>query len=321
MKKIAFFMGKGGVGKTTISATVAYQLSRENKKVLIVSLDPAHNLGDVFEKKLTNEKRPLGANLDGVEIDLSAWVARYLKESRNEIRSNYLYHSAINLENYVNILKYSPGTEEYAVLWAIEYIYREYAAAYDIIIFDTPPTALTLRFLAMPSITSLWVGQLSKMREKILKKRQTILAVNPKASIVRNRPLEDGGDEDVPVQGATDKKNDKIYIKLSGISARLTELQRLFSHESYLSVVVNPDTLSLSEALRIREELDRLGVHINSVCLNKTSAEGAGRENVEKNFGGCPVFMSPLLTEGVRAVSDLSVIDVEGVKNDLKAAE
>jgi hypothetical protein len=55
--------------------------------------------------------------------------------------------------------------------------------------------------------------------------------------------------------------------------------------------------------------------------LNKTSAEGAGRENVEKNFGGCPVFMSPLLTEGVRAVSDLSVIDVKGVKNDLKAAE
>jgi arsenite-transporting ATPase len=317
MKKIAFFMGKGGVGKTTISSTVAYQLGRDNTKVLIVSLDPAHNLGDVFQKKLGNEKLPLDANLDGMEIDLSVWVARYLKESREEIKANYAYHNAINVDSYVNILKYSPGTEEYAVLWAIEHVYKQYASEYDLIIFDTPPTALTLRFLAMPSITGLWVRELSAMREKILKKRQTILAINPGAGIVKSySPAGEGA----PVQGAMNKNDDQIYIKLSGIARRLTELQRLFSRESYLSVVVNPDTLSLSEALRIREELDKLGVHIHSVCLNKTSPEGTGRENVEKNFGGCPVFMSRLLAEGVRAVSDLGAIDVAGVKNDIKAA-
>jgi arsenite-transporting ATPase len=320
MKKIAFFLGKGGVGKTTVSSTVAYQLSGENIRVLIVSLDPAHNLGDVFQKKLMNEKLPMGANLDGVEIDLSAWVARYLKESRDEIKRNYQYHSAINVDSYVNILKYSPGTEEYAVLWAIEYIYKEYADKYDLIIFDTPPTALTLRFLAMPSITGLWVRELSAMREKILKKRQTILSLNPKAGIVKSYSPGAAPEDDVPVQGAMDKNDDQIYVRLSGIGARLTELQGLFSRESYLSVVVNPDTLSLAEALRIREELGKLGVHINSVSLNKTSPEGAGRENIEKNFGNCPVFMSPLLPEGLREVSDLGVIDVEGLKNDIKAA-
>jgi arsenite-transporting ATPase len=263
-----------------------------------------------------------------MEIDLSAWVARYLQESRAEIKANYAYHSAINVESYINILKYSPGTEEYAVLWAIEHIYREYAAAYDLIIFDTPPTALTLRFLAMPSITALWVRELSAMREKILKKRQTILAINPDAAIVKKfSPARTGAPEDpeppeeeIPVQGAMNKNDDQIYLKLSGIGKRLAELQKLFSRESYLSVVVNPDTLSLSEALRIRGELDKLGVHINSVCLNKASPEGKGLENVEKNFGECPVFMSRLLSEGVRAVSDLDLIDVEDVKNDIKAA-
>jgi arsenite-transporting ATPase len=206
-------------------------------------------------------------------------------------------------------------------LWAIEHIHKEYAAAYDLIIFDTPPTALTLRFLAMPSITGLWVRQLSAMREKILKKRQTILALNPEASIVKGfSPARDSAGDEAPVQGAMDKNDDQIYIKLSGIGRRLTELQRLFSQESYLSVVVNPDTLSLSEALRIRGELDKLGVHINSVCLNKASSEGAGRENVEKNFGNCPVFMSRLLTEGIRTVSDLGAIDIEGVKNDITGA-
>ena len=128
MKKIAFFLGKGGVGKTTISSTVAYQISQEGTKVLIVSLDPAHNLGDVFGKKLSNEVQPLETNLDGMEVELAVWVNRYLKQSRDEIRTNYMYHSAINLETYVNILKYSPGTEEYAVLWAIEHVYKTYAS-------------------------------------------------------------------------------------------------------------------------------------------------------------------------------------------------
>jgi arsenite-transporting ATPase len=320
MKKIAFFLGKGGVGKTTISSTVAWQLSREGVKVLIVSLDPAHNLGDVFQKKLTNQKLPLGANLDGIEIDLSAWVARYLKESRDEIKANYAYHNAINVDSYINILKYSPGTEEYAVLWAIEHIYKDYAAEYGLIVFDTPPTALTLRFLAMPSITSLWVRELSAMREKILKKRQTIFSLNPKAGIVKSYS-QTSGSEDAPVQGAMNKNEDKIYLKLSGIGSRLTELQRLFSRESYLSVVVNPDTLSVAEALRIREELDKLGVHIHSVSLNKASPEGAGRQRVEEDFDKCPVFASRLLPEGIRAVSDLGTIDVEGLKNHMKAAE
>jgi arsenite-transporting ATPase len=320
MKKIAFFMGKGGVGKTTISSSVAYQLAREGKKVLIVSLDPAHNLGDVFQKKLSNELKPLDANLDGIEIELSVWVAKYLKQSRDEIHSNYLYQNAINLETYVNILKYSPGTEEYAVLWAIEFVYKEYSGRYDLIIFDTPPTALTLRFLAMPSITSLWVRELTKMRERILKKRQTILALNPDASILKNHvDTGDGVPKDEPdVQGGFTKEDDQIYLKLSSISGRLASLQKLFSEESYLTVVVNPDTLSLSEALRIRKELGNLGVRINSVCLNKSvPGSGSHKENVEREFDGCPVFASSLLPDGVRLVTDLGNIDVGGVKADM----
>jgi anion-transporting ArsA/GET3 family ATPase len=107
-------------------------------------------------------------------------------------------------------------------------------------------------------------------------------------------------------------------MKLSSISGRLAELQRLFSEESYLSVVVNPDTLSLSEALRIRKELGNLGVSINSVCLNK-SVPGGGthRENVEKEFDACPVFESSLLSAGLHEVSDLGGIDVSGVKTDM----
>ena len=302
MKKLAFFLGKGGVGKTTVSSTVAYQFSREGKKILIVSLDPAHNLGDVFQLALSNERTSLGPNLDAIEIDLAAWVSRYLKESRDEIKETYKYNVTMNLDSYINILKYSPGTEEYAVLWAIEHIYRDYEQKYDLIIFDTPPTALTLRFLAMPSISLMWVRELSGMRARILEKRQTVMKLNPGASVI---------------QGTSKKEDDKIYTKLSGITSRLTGLHRLFTEQSYLAVVVNPDNLSLAEALRIRHELEKLEVFINSVCLNKAPGEGECREKVEDSFQKFPVFTSFLLPGGLHSVDDLARIDVEGVKQDI----
>ena len=303
MKKLAFFLGKGGVGKTTLSSTVAYQMSLQGRKVLIVSLDPAHNLGDVFGKTLSNDKTSLCRGLDGIEIDLAAWVARYLNESRDEIRSTYKYNVTINLDSYMNILKYSPGTEEYAVLWAIEHTYREFKDKYDLIIFDTPPTALTLRFLAMPSISLLWVRELSGMREKILSKRQTVMKLNPDAGIIR---------------GSSDKNEDKIYSKLTGISSRLKGLHRLFTEESYLAVVVNPDNLSVAEALRIRNELEKLEVIINSVCLNKAPDEGGCEEKVQSSFRKFPVFTSFLLPGGLHTMEDLGRIHADGVLADIQ---
>lgn len=302
MKKLAFFLGKGGVGKTTISSSVAYQLGQEGKKVLIASLDPAHNLGDVFGVTLQDSKTALGPGLDGIEIDLASWVHRYLRDCREEIKDNYKYHTTINLDSYINILKYSPGTEEYAVLWAIEHIYREYRDAYDLIVFDTPPTALTLRFLAMPSISLIWVRELSAMRAKILKKRQTVLRLNPEANLVR---------------GASKKEEDRIYTKLSGISGRLAGLHQIFQDESYLTVVVNPDDLSLAEALRIRHELEKLEVRVHSICLNKAPDEGECKEKVEDSFRKFPVFTSFHLEGGIAGAEDLGRVDVEDLKNDL----
>ncbi len=135
MSRLVFFLGKGGVGKTTLSSATASALARQGRKVLIVSLDPAHNLGDVFGIRLRNEPTPMAERLDGIEVDVAEWVARYLDESRREIKANYAYSMSLNLESFLDILKFAPGTEEYAVLWAIEHVHQTYAGAYDTIIF------------------------------------------------------------------------------------------------------------------------------------------------------------------------------------------
>ncbi len=303
MKKVAFFLGKGGVGKTTLSSATAYYLSRMGRKVLIVSLDPAHNLGDVFGMKLSNKRTPLATNLDGIEVDLQEWIARYLKESREEILATYRYNTTINLDSYINIMKYTPGTEEYAVLWAIEHVVQAYGDEYDRIIFDTPPTALTLRFLAMPTISMLWVRELLNMREKVLKKRQTILSLNPQAHVIR---------------GSSKPEDDRIYGKLSSIQSRLSSLHQLFKNESYLTVIINPDTLSLAEAIRIKHELEKLDVYIDSVCFNKAPSDGACGDEVKQNFHRFPIFTSVYVPTGLKTNEDLAKVEIPELVEDME---
>ena len=302
MSRLVFFLGKGGVGKTTLSSATAYALSRQGKRVLIASLDPAHNLGDVFGIRLRNEPMPMAEGLDGIEVDVAEWVTRYLDESRREIKATYAYNMSLNLDSLLDILKYAPGTEEYAVLWAIEHVQQAYAGAYDTIVFDTPPTALALRFLAMPSLSILWMQALAKLRGQILAKRQTLLKVNPTAPVLK---------------GATDKREDRVYGKLTSIQRRLHSLHDLFTRDSYLTVVMNPDELSLAESLRIREELDRLGLRLRSVCLNKAVPAAAIPNGLAEQFKDFPIFTSDLRSGGIQGKEGLAQVDVAGLVQHL----
>ncbi|MFA5028975.1 MAG: ArsA-related P-loop ATPase, partial [Candidatus Methylomirabilota bacterium] len=165
--------------------------------------------------------------------------------------------------------------------------------------------ALTLRFLAMPSLSILWVRELAKMRERILEKRTTLLKVNPDATVLK---------------GATEKGEDRVYGKLSSIQERLHRLHDLFVRESYLTVVLNPDELSLAESLRIREELSRLGLTIRSLCLNKAAPAAPLPGNLSERFREIPIFPSHFRLEGVHGLEDLGRVDVSGLVGHLQQA-
>ena len=218
MRETAFFLGKGGVGKTTLSSAFALTLARRGKKVLIASLDPAHNLGDSLKTTLAGEPKNVEPNLDALEVDVAQWVDKYLDDSRKQLKSTYSYNLTLNMDSFFKILKYSPGTEEYATLWAIEDVHCRLAPDYDIVVFDTPPTALSLRFLSLPALSGLWVEELTKLRERILERRQTITRLNPESPVAAS---------------CVDKNDDKVYGKLGSIRARLAALNTLFSKESF----------------------------------------------------------------------------------------
>jgi arsenite-transporting ATPase len=282
--KILFSTGKGGVGKSTMAAAAAWQLSRDHR-VLIISLDPAHNLGDIFGVTLNGGRKQFSKNLHLGEVDLQQLSKEYLKREIDVLSGSYKYLQTLNLDNYFSVLKYSPGIEEYALLTSIEETIRD-EQDYDIIIFDTPPTGLTLRFLALPRVTITWIDRLIQIRQKILEKRYTIQKI---------RGNLEKGTEDSGITLKYDEKDDDVLRRLRSLKANYENLTTILSgKDCTVFVVFNPDLLSLRESQRLVEGLRELHLPLRLMINNKVTGDNeAMAEYVEstmiRSAGDIPV--------------------------------
>jgi arsenite-transporting ATPase len=88
--KYILFGGKGGLGKTTLSAATSYWLAKQGKRVCIFSTDPQASLSDIFERKIFGEGEVhIMPNLFALEIDADKRIDAYQREIRNKIKDMY----------------------------------------------------------------------------------------------------------------------------------------------------------------------------------------------------------------------------------------
>jgi len=268
--KILFFTGKGGVGKSTLAAATAWQLSKKHR-VLIVSLDPAHNLGDIFGVKVRGEMR-FSETLHLQEVDLKKLSQDYLKREIKVLSDTYKYIQVLNLDTYFSVLKYSPGIEEYALLTSIEKTIRA-ESGFEYIIFDTPPTGLTMRFLALPQVTVTWIDRLAQIRQKILEKCYTIQNIK-------------GPQSEGETLLSYDEKDDDILGKLVSLKSNYQSLNKILQGSICSIVLVfNPDMLSLKESMRLIEGLKELRLPLRLLLHNKISLDNLETaDRVEKEL-------------------------------------
>jgi arsenite-transporting ATPase len=282
--KVLFYTGKGGVGKSTMAAAAAWQLSRKHR-VLIVSLDPAHNLGDIFCVSLNNGAKQLTENLHLREVDLKKLSRDYLEREVAVLTDTYKYLQVLNLDRYFSILKYSPGIEEYALLTSIEETIRG-EKGFDYVIFDTPPTGLTLRFLALPQVTITWIDRLTQIRRQILEKRYTIQKVRG--------PLPEG-EKSPEIRLKFDEDDDGVIMRLKALKRNYDALNGILQGEDCgVILVFNPDILSLRESDRLIEGLKELRLPLRLLINNKVTEENREMASrVEEEFrtmaGGIPI--------------------------------
>lgn len=158
-----FVGGKGGVGKTTISCSLAIQLAKKLQKVLIISTDPAHNLSDAFNQKISSTATPIKGftNLDGIEIDPK-------EAHEGDLNMNEILGVDIDkdTQDIFNQLSNSiPGIDEAMcigiLLKTVKYM------NYNAVIFDTAPTGHTLHLLSFPAIMEKGLTHLSSMKNNM----------------------------------------------------------------------------------------------------------------------------------------------------------
>ena len=263
--KTVFLTGKGGVGKSTLAAALAWQLASRERRVLAVSLDPAHNLGDLFGVTIGDGGVDYSEHLTLREADVEAAARRSLKQSMDLLRETYRYAGALQLDRAFDVLKFSPGVEEYAALVLLESVFRQERDR-DVVVFDTPPTGLTLRILALPQVALMWIERLVRVRRQILDKRHTIRRIAADEIGTGFEHL------------AYREDDDRVMQKLTELGDRYARLREaLCGGDNAIGVVFNPDELSWHESRRLVEGLRSLRMPVRLAFSNRVTDDDSDR--------------------------------------------
>src|SRR5262245_34579149 len=114
-KRILFFGGKGGVGKTTCASAMALAAAKERKRVLLVSTDPAHSTSDIFERPFSREEKEIYPCLTGIELDSDFEARRYVDQVKGQIARLFSPTIVKEAERQIELAATMPGVEDVAL--------------------------------------------------------------------------------------------------------------------------------------------------------------------------------------------------------------
>ena len=290
MSRIYIFTGKGGVGKTSVAAAHAVLSAQEGKRTLLVSTDMAHNLGDVFERKLGKEPVCQTKNLDLYEIDPNYVMEQDFRDILECVGKMLPDSSGRNMEDFGML----PGMEELFSLLKIADI-RD-TGAYERIIVDCAPTGETLSLLKFPELLSWYMEKLfpiGKVAVRVL-------------SPVSKRLFE----LDLPNrQAMTDIE--RMYLKL----IRLQELLKDRNTTS-IRLVAMPEKMVVEETERNYMYMNLYNFNVDGLYINRVIPADIGNPffdewleiqtkyitRLEESFQELPLCYIPWYEEEVRGM-------------------
>ncbi|MFL5319123.1 MAG: ArsA family ATPase [Myxococcaceae bacterium] len=174
--RLIFFVGQGGVGKSSCAAAAAVTLTEKEGPVLLISTDPAHSLSDVLQSRLTDTETQVKGTkgLYARELDTSAWFANLKKRIKEKTEKVFEPNGknpdvAYDREVLRNLIDCAPAAlDELPALSALaEALLQE---RFKRIVVDPSPTCDSLRILELPAIARNWltptVAVLTKYKAK-----------------------------------------------------------------------------------------------------------------------------------------------------------
>ncbi|KAH7011839.1 anion-transporting ATPase-like domain-containing protein [Ilyonectria destructans] len=244
-----FVGGKGGVGKTTTSCSLAIQLARVRRSVLLISTDPAHNLSDAFSQKFGKEARLINGfdNLSAMEIDPNGSMQDLLA---GQAEADDVNAMGGGLGGMVQDLAFAiPGIDE-AMSFA-EVLKQVKSLSYETIIFDTAPTGHTLRFLQFPSVLEKALAKITQLSSQYGPLLNGFLGSN--GALPNGQNLSE------------------MTEKLESLRETIAEVNTQFQDADLTTFVCVciAEFLSLYETERMIQELAGYGIDTHSIVVNQ----------------------------------------------------
>jgi arsenite-transporting ATPase len=291
--RIILYLGKGGVGKTTIAAATAVRAAALGKRTLVVSTDLAHSLADSLDTPLGSEPSQISDQLWAQEVNVL-----------DEVRQNWS-----KLQDYLSILLKKKGmddvvAEEMALIPGMDEIvsllniYRQARDGnFDILIIDAAPTGETVRLLSMPDTFQWYVGRVSGWQTGALTLARPLLK-----TLIPNKD---------------------VLETAKVLSDRVKVLREALTDNNISSYrpVVNPEKMVIKEALRAETYLALFGYPMDAVICNRVlpwqdfqdtftrnlwEMQERYRQQIHATFAPLPIFEAPYYAQEIVGIAQLA---------------
>ncbi|HEV2655381.1 MAG TPA: ArsA family ATPase, partial [Ktedonobacteraceae bacterium] len=290
--RIILYLGKGGVGKTTVSAATAVRSAAQGKSTLVVSTDLAHSLADCLRAELTSEPTELSHNLWAQEVNVLDEMRRGWSRLQDSM-TKALRKQGIN-DVMAEELALIPGMNEIVSLINIYRNARE--GNFDVVVIDAAPTGETVRLLSMPDTFQWYAGRITGLNTTTLNLARPLLkAVLPTT---------------------------EIMDAIQKLSERVKDLRAALTNPEISSYrpVVNPERMVIKEALRAETYLALFGYPIDGVVCNRVLPAGnyqdafmqelyANQEKlraqIHQTFAPLPVWEGPYYSREILGIPQL----------------
>ncbi|HWP34718.1 MAG TPA: TRC40/GET3/ArsA family transport-energizing ATPase [Thermodesulfobacteriota bacterium] len=248
-RRYIMFGGKGGLGKTTLSATTAFWLAGQGKRVLLFSVDPQASLSDIFERDLFGKGPvPIVENLWAQEVDADRRIREYQDEIRKKILDMYGFERVPEeIDSYIAAAAAEPAMEESAIFDAVvDIIVR---GEYDYYIYDLVPLGHALYYLSMAKVYDEWITKITRLREEMRQYDQVA------ATMRRQQTLEE----------------DRILAELTDIRERINTSSRILTDRQRTAFffVLVPEEMVILDTRKAATLFARFDVPISGYIVNR----------------------------------------------------
>ncbi len=282
--RIILYSGKGGVGKTSLSAATAIRAARMGKRTLVMSTDSAHSLADALDRRVGPDPTEILPKLDAVEVDVNKELGSHWGVIQEYLTRFMTFRGVA--DTVAEEMAILPGMEELFSLLKVK-TFAE-SGRYDVIVIDCAPTGDTVRMLGVPEILNFYFSRIFPIQRTVLR------TVRPVAERMTDMPI----------------PSDKVFAAVKALYEQMEGMGPLLQDpkRSSIRIVLNPEKMVIAESQRLYTYLSLFGFPVDAVVANRVLPEEARSayfdrwfkiqaghlETAREAFEPLPFFKAPL---------------------------